>query len=95
MKNEIFFPSFKMVFLKDQLWIGYKMSVGDNKKKKKQKQKQNSTPTVRLSKKITVLKGLVWCVIHAPLKSQTRTIKRTRPAGLPNWLYPLHFFTFS
>ena len=34
MKNEIFFPSFKMVFLKDQLWIGYKMSVGENKKKK-------------------------------------------------------------
>ena len=37
MKNEIFFPSFKMVFLKDQLWIGYKMSVGENKKKKKNK----------------------------------------------------------
>ena len=34
MNNEIFFQSFKMVFLKDQLWIGYKMSVGENKKKK-------------------------------------------------------------
>ena len=26
----------------------------------------------------------VMCVNHAPLKSQTSTIKRTRPAGLPN-----------
>ena len=94
MKNEIFFPSFKMVFLKDQLWIGYKMSVGENKKKNKNKNKTLHQP-YGFQKKITVLKGLVWCVIHAPLKSQTRTIKRTRPAGLPNWLYPLHFFTFS
>ena len=43
-------------------------------------------------KNVSVEGDGVICVIHAPLKSQTSTIKRTQLAGLPNWPFPLLFF---